>query len=56
MKKLKWLVAVTVVYLIVAVLNILYLGIPVILIQVLWIFTSSLPMWNETVKNWLGIK
>lgn len=56
MKKLKWLVAVSVTYIILAVFNILYVGIPMVVLQFLLVFTYTLPWWNNTVKRLLKIK
>ena len=56
MKKLKWIVAISIIYLIIGVLNVLYVGIPLDLIQIIWLFTLTLPWWNTTVKHWLKIE
>ena len=55
MNKLRWLVFITFMYTIIGIINVLYVQIPLIVLQFAWLFCLSMPWWNKTVKRWLRI-
>lgn len=53
MRVLYWIISTSIVYVIAAILGVIFLGIPAEITQAVWLLLLAMPFYSRPIANWL---